>query len=265
MSYSPDPEIVRDVQRTLGAKVDGIPGLETWKAVYHHLVGDEPLASLPDAILAIQRALNFPPFARDGIAGAATWAAMHRAICVVAELPTSNVQRSTPNLDTAEQPVAVAAPEKVDPRSEAAIATLHPRAQPMARELVQGAAAHGITIVVTSALRTYAEQDMIFSQGRTRAGSIVTKARGGWSNHNFGIAFDVTIFAGGKPLYESPLYKAVAAIGKSLGLTWGGDWVTIHDEPHYELRPEWAHELSEGAMLAGLRARHEEGKDAFSA
>ena len=87
MSTIPDPEIIRSVQRTLGVTVDGIPGLETWRAVYHHLVGDEPLTTLPDAIRAIQHTLNFPAFARDGIAGPATWTAIHREVCVAAPGP----------------------------------------------------------------------------------------------------------------------------------------------------------------------------------
>lgn len=27
--------------------------------------------------------------------------------------------------------------------------------------------------------------------------------------------------------------------------TWGGDWTSIHDEPHYELHPSWASKLTE--------------------
>ncbi len=47
-------------------------------------------------------------------------------------------------------------------------------------------------------------------------------------------------------------------MGKSLGLSWGGDWKSIQDEPHFELRPDWAKDLSESDMLAGLRQRKEQ-------
>ena len=40
-----------------------------------------------------------------------------------------------------------------------------------------------------------------------------------------------------------------------LGLEWGGNWKTIVDEPHFQLRPEWAAEITEGDMLAELRSR----------
>lgn len=143
----------------------------------------------------------------------------------------------------------------VDARSEKVIRTLHPRVQPYARCLVVAARGEGIVIVVTSGLRTYAEQDALFAQ-RPK----VTNARGGYSNHNFGIAFDVTIFAEGEPVWESPHYKVVGRLGQQLGLEWGGAWTTFKDEPHFELRPPWARGTN-SAMLAELRKRKASGKD----
>jgi len=147
----------------------------------------------------------------------------------------------------------------VDSRSEKAIATLLPEVQPMARALVHKAASVGITIKIISGLRTYAEQNALYAKGRTAPGDIVTKARGGYSNHNFGIAFDIGVFEGNKYLDESPKYKAVGALGVDLGLEWGGNWKTIVDQPHYQLRPVWAKELPEKQMLAELRNRHDSG------
>jgi peptidoglycan L-alanyl-D-glutamate endopeptidase CwlK len=112
--------------------------------------------------------------------------------------------------------------------------------------------------VVLSGTRTYAEQDALFAKGG------VTKARGGFSNHNFGIAFDIGVFSGAKYLEESPLYKAVAVIGKGLGLSWGGDWKSFVDEPHYQLRPSWAKDMTESQMLAELRLRHDNSIPVFS-
>ena len=42
----------------------------------------------------------------------------------------------------------------------------------------------------------------------------------------------------------------------------GGNWKTIQDEPHFQLRPAWAREMSERDMLAELRARSYE-RDPF--
>ena len=96
------------------------------------------------------------------------------------------------------------------------------------------AAQHGITIKVIAGLRTYEEQNELFAQGRTKPGRIVTNARGGFSNHNFGIAFDVGVFEGANYLGESPkLPKAVGALGMDLGLEWGGNWKTYWMNPTF--------------------------------
>jgi peptidoglycan L-alanyl-D-glutamate endopeptidase CwlK len=108
---------------------------------------------------------------------------------------------------------------------------------------------------VVSGFRTYAEQDSLYAQGRTAPGSIVTHARAGYSNHNFGIAFDVGVFEGNTYLDDSPKYKAVGVLGTDLGLEWGGNWKTIVDQPHFQLRPSWASDMTGKEMLADLRAR----------
>jgi peptidoglycan L-alanyl-D-glutamate endopeptidase CwlK len=151
-----------------------------------------------------------------------------------------------------------------DSRSEKIISTLLPEVQPMARALVQKAALGGIKIKIISGLRTYAEQDALYAQGRTAPGKIVTKARGGYSNHNFGIAFDIGVFEGNSYLDDSPKYKAVGVIGMDLGLEWGGSWKTIVDQPHFQLRPAWAADMTETQMLAELRNRIAEGHSAYA-
>lgn len=172
----------------------------------------------------------------------------------------------------------------VDGRSEKNIKTVAPEVQVLARSLVHAAAAIGIIIRVISGSRTYEEQHAIFLQSRRPLNEVnaarekagmdpigdkenrknVTGADAGHSNHNFQMAFDVGVFDGRDYLDESPLYKAVAVLGKQLGLSWGGDWNSRKDEPHYELRPHWAATLSEDEMLARLRDRKEAGKNLFA-
>ena len=181
----------------------------------------------------------------DGNPGLKTWSAIYRSI-------------------VGEPPVSSGTTTLADERSERNIATLLPQAQPIARALIESAAAIGIAIKIISGTRTFAEQDALYEQGRTKSGRIVTNARGGYSNHNFGIAFDIGVFEGGRYLDESPAYKAVGALGMKLGLEWGGNWKTIQDEPHFQFRPAWARDMSERDMLAELRARHERGESAFA-
>ncbi|WP_395734131.1 M15 family metallopeptidase [Prosthecobacter sp.] len=190
----------------------------------------------------------------DGKDGILTWTAIHEKIC-------GKDTGRTPSGKTASEIIAAAV---VDPRSEKNIATLHPRVQPYARNLVLKAAAAGITIKVISGLRTYAEQTALYAKGRTAPGSKVTNAAAGYSNHNFGLAFDIGVFEGVKYLEDSPKYKAIAPMGIDLGLEWGGNWKTIQDQPHYQLRPAWAQGMPESTMLTELRRRKADGRDFFA-
>lgn len=203
-----------------------------------------------NSIRSIQTLVGSQP---DGIWGPKSQAALD-ALVARADAPQV---LPDPELDTDDQ-----AP--VDARSEAAIETLHPRVRPLARALVNRALTANIKAVITSGTRTYEEQDALYEQGRSRPGNIVTNARAGRSNHNFGVAFDVTVFNGKTPVWEGAEYVRLGSIGKSLGLDWGGDWESIKDEPHFELHPAWAKDMGESEMLAQLRERHASGTDAFA-
>ncbi|MFP5246637.1 MAG: M15 family metallopeptidase, partial [Thermoanaerobaculia bacterium] len=124
-----------------------------------------------------------------------------------------------------------------DSRSESNIRGLHLKAQEAARLFLSAFANETFKVRIISGTRTYAEQNALFAQGRTRPGKKVTNARGGQSNHNFGIAWDIGIFVDGKYLGDSPLYKRAAQIGlaATIGVEWGGNWISFQDKPHYQL------------------------------
>lgn len=204
--------------------------------------------TIPEIIGEVQEKLGLEV---DKQAGPKTWAAIHAKIVGDEHAPADLQSASLNNINLA------------DPRSERLIATLLEPVKPYARSLIHLCAEHGIEIIVTSGTRTYAEQDALYEQGRSKPGKIVTNAKGGQSNHCFGIAWDVTIFKAGSPVWESPIYQAIGAYGKSIGLTWGGDW-HFSDEPHFELRPAWAKDMGEAAMLAELRRRHAADEPAFA-
>ena len=200
---------------------------------------------IEEMIAAVQQALGVEV---DGKAGPQTWGAIYARL----------VDKKIDQMKPAE------AVSPVDDRSEKVIATLLPQVRPIARALVQKAAAAGISIRVISGLRSYEEQAALYAQGRTAPGKKVTNARAGYSNHNFGIAFDIGVFEGNRYLPESPKYKAVGALGMDLGLEWGGNWKTIVDQPHFQLRPTWALDLSESQMLAELRSRKDLRKAVYA-
>ena len=110
--------------------------------------------------------------------------------------------------------------------------------KPLAQWLVEHCAAAGVPVRVTSGRRTIQQQNMIYAQGRTAKGRIVTNAKGGSSPHNFGMAVDVCPIVDGKLDWNAPrsVWNKIGAIGKSLGLTWGGDFKSITDLPHFEYR-----------------------------
>jgi peptidoglycan L-alanyl-D-glutamate endopeptidase CwlK len=125
-----------------------------------------------------------------------------------------------------------------DGRTESNIQTLLPAAQEKAREFMKAVQKAQITVKIISGTRTFAEQDKLYRQGRDLPGPKVTKARGGQSNHNFGVAWDIGVFEDGQYRGESPLYARVGQVGKGLGLEWGGDWSGFPDEPHFQIVPE---------------------------
>jgi peptidoglycan L-alanyl-D-glutamate endopeptidase CwlK len=214
--------------------------------------------ALPETKKVVQRrlqALGLYDGAIDGIDGPKTWDAIERLAC------GSGVAIMEPAAATTAAPAPLA-----DPRSEGNIGTLLAPVQPIARAFLAklnarfGEMQNGVTAKIIGGTRTYAEQDNLYAQGRTKPGAIVTNARGGYSNHNFGIAFDIGLFAGSAYLEESPLYATAGAIGKSLGLEWGGDWASIQDKPHFEWRPAWATDLAETELLVELRHRKATGE-----
>lgn len=129
-----------------------------------------------------------------------------------------------------------------DARSESNIRTLALKAQQGARSCLAALADEklgaNIVVRILSGTRTYAEQNALFRQGRFgNPGPIVTNSRGGQSNHNFAIAWDLGIFDKGKYLGNSPLYEEAGPIvlAATLGVEWGGNWITFVDRPHYQM------------------------------
>ena len=98
-------------------------------------------------------------------------------------------------------------------------------------------------------LRTFAEQDVLYAQGRTTKGAIVTQAKGGQSMHNYGLAIDIVLLVDKDKngSFESaswetnvdfdgdgkPDWQEIVNIFKRYGWEWGGDW-KFTDMPHFQ-------------------------------
>lgn len=129
---------------------------------------------------------------------------------------------------------------------------LHPRVKEEAVELY-GEIVKALTgraiCRFTHTLRTFAEQDKLFAQGRTAPGKIVTRARGGQSYHNYGLAIDIALLVDTdrNGTFETASWDTrsdfdqdgradwmeVVDIFKRYGWEWGGDWRFI-DKPHFQ-------------------------------
>lgn len=72
------------------------------------------------------------------------------------------------------------------------ITLCHPRLQALANTLISECKVQGLIIKIGETLRTVAEQDALYAQGRTEPGNIVTNAPGySYSSyHQWGTAFD---------------------------------------------------------------------------
>ena len=149
-----------------------------------------------------------------------------------------------------------------DARSERNIETLIPGAQRLARLFLRAAAGFPFEARIISGTRTYAEQDALYAIGRTvqKNKRPVTNARGGQSNHNFSIAWDIGLFAAdgryltGANKAEQRAYADMGARIKAgvPGLEWGGDWTGFVDPPHYQ--------VVTGRSLAEVRRLFEAGE-----
>lgn len=102
-------------------------------------------------------------------------------------------------------------------------------------------------LIITSTYRDYESQNALYAQGRTKPGDIVTNARGGYSWHNFQVAFDVVPVINGVAIWNNNiLWRDIGEIGKECDLEWGGDWQFV-DKPHFQ--------DAGGLSMAQLRAQ----------
>ncbi len=151
-----------------------------------------------------------------------------------------------------------AATPPMDARSEAVLAQINPQMANRVRLMAADLRAQGINIIVTSGLRTHAQQTALYAQGREslsrvnelrrQAGwgpisanenrSTVTNARAGSSLHNYGLAVDVVpLGANGQPNWNvgNDVWQRIGAAGKRQGMEWGGDFQSIVDRPHFQM------------------------------
>lgn len=114
-------------------------------------------------------------------------------------------------------------------RSLSRLAGVHPD---LVRVVKRAAAMSDLDFTVLEGLRTIDRQKQLMAQGATRTMN---------SRHLTGHAVDLAPMVGGEIRWDWPLYHRLAktvkaaAAAEKVAITWGGDWRTFKDGPHWEL------------------------------
>ena len=114
------------------------------------------------------------------------------------------------------------------------ISELTPLAQEACRLFLKECEKRGIDIFITETYRSQERQNELWEQGRTKPGNIVTWTLN--SRHTGRKAWDIACKGG--VLYNTGILSMAGAVGKELGIIWGGDWETP-DRPHFEITDSW--------------------------
>jgi peptidoglycan L-alanyl-D-glutamate endopeptidase CwlK len=113
---------------------------------------------------------------------------------------------------------------------------LYPPFKALVDKLLFKAQEFGLNVEVHQGLRTFQQQQKLYDQGRKTPGKIVTRARPGFSFHQYGIAADIVFKKNGKWSWsEEHDWNKLGELGEEIGLTWGGRFRKNPDRPHFQL------------------------------
>jgi peptidoglycan L-alanyl-D-glutamate endopeptidase CwlK len=95
----------------------------------------------------------------------------------------------------------------------------------------------GVEVKLSCTYRSNAEQNALYALGRTIKGAKVTNAKAGQSPHNYQPSFAIDVFftVNGVVDWSPKWFTAFSKFMKTTGISWGGDFKSIPDSPHYEL------------------------------
>jgi peptidoglycan L-alanyl-D-glutamate endopeptidase CwlK len=163
---------------------------------------------------------------------------------------TTKATTKKPTTTTTKKPETKVMRDKV---SIQRVALLHPKIREEVAQIVIKAEEKlppKYAVRIVQGLRTFAEQDALYAQGRTKPGSIVTNAKGGQSIHNYGLAVDFAILVDkdGNGTYDEMSWDIkkdndkdgiadwleVVHVFESAGYEWGGKWSSFKDYPHLQ-------------------------------
>ncbi|MDR2824734.1 MAG: M15 family metallopeptidase [Prevotellaceae bacterium] len=142
----------------------------------------------------------------------------------------------------------------MDARTQQNLKGIHPALVQVVTRALQISAT---PFIVTDGVRTTAQQQALYAKGRTAPGSIVTQCDGVRNKsphqvHSDGYGYAVDMYpdinrdgivnsveiSNTAISYLKEIAKAMKQAAKELGTTisWGGDWTSFKDYPHFELK-----------------------------
>ena len=136
----------------------------------------------------------------------------------------------------------------VDKVTQDRISKLHPSVRDEVTKIIEEINTKFLTgrakVRIAQGLRTFAEQDALYAQGRTKTGKKVTNAKGGQSVHNFGFAVDIVLIIDGKEASWGTKkewdgdkvadWDECVKVFTKYGWSWGGNWTSFKDMPHFD-------------------------------
>jgi peptidoglycan hydrolase-like protein with peptidoglycan-binding domain len=140
---------------------------------------------------------------------------------------------------------------RVDRINAAKLARVCPVVAGRVSTFISLAYADGVELQIVQGLRSFAEQNALYAQGRTAPGKRVTNAKGGQSMHNYGLAVDCAPILGGQVTWDDKRFMNFGKWADAAGLAWGGRWRSFLDLPHVE--------DSEGMKLGEIQRIYAQG------
>ena len=103
------------------------------------------------------------------------------------------------------------------------------------RLFVEECKKQGLPVLVTETVRDLEYQASLYAKGRTAPGSIVTNQKTpSFHWDKVGLAFDICKNVKGHEYDDLAFFNRCGKIGKKIGFSWGGDWLSLQDKPHFQ-------------------------------
>ena len=98
------------------------------------------------------------------------------------------------------------------------------------RRLLTLAEKEGLAVLVTETVRDGAYQRWLAERGYAAAGAKTPSFHG----ENAGLAFDICKNEKGHEYDDPGFFARMGELGKRVGFSWGGDWKSFPDRPHFQ-------------------------------